>query len=153
MDETRILEAISTLGKRFDGLETRFDGLETRFDGLETRFDGLGTRLDGQERRSVGLESRFDGLERKYDEKTAELHRHFDVVSESLHADVRLVAEGIAALSERQDRFELEVRRDFVATRALLEPPARNIDRRVSHLEEDVEDLRGRVGRLEGGGS
>lgn len=126
MDETKILDAIAALGGRFDGLEGRFDGLERRF--------------EAQEGRQAALEVKFD-----------DLHRHFDVVSESLHGDIQLVAEGVMALSERQDRFEVAVREEFVATRALLEPPTRAIGRRVSHLEEDVDDLRGRVGRLEAG--
>lgn len=107
---------------------------------LGGRFDGLESRFETQEVRQAVLESKFD-----------DLHRHFDVVTESLHGDIQLVAEGVSALSERQDRFEVALHQEFVATRSLLEPPTRAIGRRVSHLEEDVDDLRGRVGRLESG--
>lgn len=140
MDETKILQAVEVISGQLERVQHRLDGLEGRFDGLEGRFDGLEARFETQEGRQGALESKFD-----------ELHRHFDVVTESLHGDIQLVGEGLSALSERHDRFEVAVHQEFLATRALLEPPTRAIGRRVSHLEEDVDDLRGRVGRLEAG--
>lgn len=53
-----------------------------------------------------------------------ETRRHFDVVAESLGADIRAIAEGHAGLVERLDQFEQEVRRDF-----------RRLDRRLLRLE------------------
>ena len=76
--------------RRFDRLEGRFAGLEGRFDGLETRFDGLATRLDGAEER---------------------LRRHFTVVVESIHDDMRIFAEAIGLNSERLGDHEGRLRK------------------------------------------
>ena len=53
-----------------------------------------------------------------------ESRRHFDVVGESLRADVRAIAEGHVGLVERLDRFQQEVRRDL-----------RRVERRLLRLE------------------
>jgi hypothetical protein len=50
--------------------------------------------------------------------------RHFDVVAESLRADIRLIAEGQVALTERMDAFESRTERAIA-----------NLDRRVLRLE------------------
>jgi hypothetical protein len=50
--------------------------------------------------------------------------RHFDVVAEGLRSDVRAIAEGHVTLSDKLDRFQDEVRREF-----------RRVDRRLLRLE------------------
>ena len=61
------------------------------------------------------------GETHRYFEETC---RHFDVVAESLRADIRAIAERHAGLVERLDQFQQEVRRDF-----------RRVDRRLLRLE------------------
>ncbi|HSE95171.1 MAG TPA: hypothetical protein VLD61_04730 [Methylomirabilota bacterium] len=43
-----------------------------------------------------------------------EMRRHFDVVAEGLHGDIRLVAEGVTVLSERVDRLESNLREEIL---------------------------------------
>jgi archaellum component FlaC len=90
--------------RRFDRLEGRFDGLETRFDGLETRFDRLETRVDG-------LETQFDGIRSEIQHSEERLRRHFSVVVESIHDDVRILAEAIGLNSERLGDHEKRLRK------------------------------------------
>jgi hypothetical protein len=66
-------------------LKTDMDG---RFHDLRTEMDGgfrdLRTEMDG----------RFRGLETRITEAAAETRRHFDVIAESLRAEMRLRLEG-----------------------------------------------------------
>ena len=81
----------TSVNARFDTVESRFDSLDSRFDTLESRFDTLESRFDT-------LESRFDTLESslaaRIDDAKADMKRHFDIVAESTHDDVRIIAEG-----------------------------------------------------------
>jgi len=54
----------------------------------------------------------------------AETRRHFDVVGEALLGKIQLVAEGLAGLDDRVERFRGEVHENFA-----------NVDRRFFHLE------------------
>ncbi len=96
--------------RRFDTMERRFDAMEQRFGGLEQRFDGLEQRFDG-------LEQRFDGLERTMVDKNelassaAETRRHFDVVAESIRADVRLFADPIRGHTDQLNQHETRITR------------------------------------------
>jgi len=92
---------------RLDTLESRFDILESRFDSLDSRFDSLDSRFDTLESRFDTLESRFDTLESslaaRIDDAKADMKRHFDIVAESTHDDVRIIAEGLVALNAKVD--------------------------------------------------
>jgi hypothetical protein len=57
-------------------------------------------------------------------ESAQETRRHFDVVAEGMRSEVRVIAEGHTMLSEKLDRFQDEVRREF-----------RRVDRRLLRLE------------------
>ena len=76
------------------------------------------------------IDSRFD-----------ETRRHFDVVAEGMRAEVRLVAEGVAALAERADRLEHNLREEIRETRrdltSLLTASYTDLNRRVRRLEGD----------------
>ena len=96
-----------TLESRFDPRDSRLDTLESRFDILESRFDSLDSRFDSLDSRFDTLESRFDTLESslaaRIDDAKADMKRHFDIVAESTHDDVRIIAEGLVALNAKVD--------------------------------------------------
>ena len=97
----------TSVNARFDTVESRFDSLDSRFDTLESRFDTLESRFDTQESRFDTQESRFDTLESslaaRIDDAKADMKRHFDIVAESTHDDVRIIAEGLVALNAKVD--------------------------------------------------
>lgn len=78
-----------------------------------------------------------------------ETRRHFDVVAESLRADLRRVAEGVLNVDEKLGRFREEVRVEFDEVKAMIKFSYAELDRRVRTLEDAVLSLRERVGRLE----
>jgi len=67
----------TSVNARFDTVESRFDSLDSRFDTLESRFDTLESSLAA-----------------RIDDAKADMKRHFDIVAESTHDDVRIIAEG-----------------------------------------------------------
>ena len=95
----------------------RFDALDARIDGVETT---LGARIDTVEAGLVDLRHHVDAT-------AAETRRHFDVAAAALRSTIVVVAEGVAALDERTDRFRNEVREEFA-----------KVDRRFLHLEVRV---------------
>lgn len=96
-------ELISYLDVHFQAIEGRFQAMEGRFQAMEGRFDAM--------------EKRFDAVE--------ESIRHTDIKVEALRGDIRLVAEGVAAVNEKLDRFKLQV-----------EESQERLDRRVTRLEQ-----------------
>ena len=77
-------------GEAIDGLRTDLRDVEVR---LSTRIDGLRTELRAEmAHMRAELRSEFrDGL--------AENRRHADVLVEAVRDDIRMVAEGVAALT------------------------------------------------------
>lgn len=63
----------------------------------------------------------------RIDATAAETRRHFDVVGEALRSNIVVVAEGLAVLDEKVERFGGEVREEFI-----------KVDRRFLHLEARV---------------
>ena len=68
----------------FRGLQTEFRGLRTEFEGLRTEFEGLRTELLG---------TIADSEQR--------MRTHFDVVTESLRDDIKLIAAAFDSLARR----------------------------------------------------
>ena len=84
-----------------------------------------------------------------------EIKRHFTVLTEHLDSKITLLAEGQVALgdrlSRRIDNLEQRLKEDSEETRALIRLSYAQLDRRVSSLENDVSELRERLGKLESG--
>ena len=60
----------------------------------------------------------------------AETRRHFEVIADSLRAEIQVVAEGFSTLDEKVDRFRNEVHQEFS-----------KVDRRFLHLDARIAAL------------
>lgn len=84
------------------------------------------------------------------DQETAdEIKRHFNVVAEGLRSDIRALAEGLGANTDRLDRlemrfdgfenrfdgFENRVTAEFTETRAMIRLSYGELERRIVRLE------------------
>lgn len=84
------------------------------------------------------------------DQETAdEIKRHFNVVAEGLRSDIRVLAEGLGANTDRLDRlerrfdgfesrfdsFESRVTAEFTETRAMIRLSYGELERRIERLE------------------
>lgn len=88
-------------------------------------------------------------LRRILESSAAETRAHFDVISEGLRAEVRLVAEGVTSVGERVDRLSADIKEEFTEVRSMIRFSHAELDRRLNSLETSVSDLQARVERLE----
>jgi chromosome segregation ATPase len=107
-------ELISYLDARFQAIDARFEAIETRFQTFEGRFKAM--------------EDRIEALETTI--------RYTDIKVEALRSDIRLVAEGVAAVNEKLDAFRVEVAREFEQVKAENRSSYAQLERRVTRLEQ-----------------
>jgi chromosome segregation ATPase len=101
-------ERVETLSMRVGGLGERVDALSMRVDGLGERVETLGTRVDELNERVDRLNADVSELRMELrtgfialTERVDEGRRHSQVLFESIHEDVRMIADGIVHLSAR----------------------------------------------------
>jgi archaellum component FlaC len=87
------------LGGRIDGVERR---LTLRIDGIDARIDGIDAKIDR-------VDSKIDRVEAtlrvEMGKMREDMRRHFEIATESLRDDVRIIAEGLIALGAKVDRL------------------------------------------------
>ena len=89
-------------------------------------------------------------------EDREDIKRHFSVVAEGLRSEIRAIAEGVGANSDRLDRFDGRLDRmesrmveEFGEIKAMIRLSFGELDRRIRSLEGDVNALRARLEKLE----
>jgi hypothetical protein len=91
---------------------------------------------------------------RHFDTSVSETRRHFDVAVEQMEKRFDLLAESVTGLKVEllQTRTSLDekIERSALETQAMIKFSHRELDRRMTALEEAVSDLQSRVERLEG---
>jgi hypothetical protein len=94
-----------------------------------------------------------EDLRRLFEGAVSEMRRHFDVSTEDVKREVRIVAEGLTRLDQKLDRTAVDIRGEmrsgFADTQAMIKFSHAELDRRLRSLEESVTDLQSRVERLE----
>lgn len=105
---------------------------------VERRFAELATSIEDSRRESRGrfdqVDRRFDQVDRRFDRLEADV-QHAHVRIESLEGKVQLVAEGVANVDEKLERFRVEVRDELKGVRAELRQSYRHLDQRITALE------------------
>ena len=89
MTRSEYQELIEFLGKKFDAIDRRFDAIDRRFEAIDRRFDAIEERLT-----------------------------RVEVTQEQDRDLIKAVAEGVANVNERLDRFQEEVASEFRAVRS-----------------------------------
>jgi chromosome segregation ATPase len=142
MTRSEYQELVEFLGKKFDAIDRRFEAIDRRFDAIDRRFDALEGRVT-----------------------------RVEVTQEQDRDLIQAVAEGVASLSERLDRFQEEVSSEFRAIRSEMSAGFTSVwaefgtvrsemsagftsvreemSLGFSEQRELIERLDGRVGRLE----
>jgi hypothetical protein len=123
MDQENLAPLIEFIGKKFDQVDQRFEVIDRRFEEVATK---------GEVRA-----------------RQAETRRHFDVVAEGLRGQMLLLAEGVATLDEKLNRFREEVAGEFKEMKGMVRISYAELDRRIQGLESNYAALNERVGRLE----
>jgi hypothetical protein len=120
------------LGALRDDVSREFGTLRQDFGTLRGEFGTLHGEFGT-------LHGEFGALRQEVRDSAAETRRHFDVVAEYLRHDIRGIAEGVIALSERVARLgsglSAEMNERFAATHAVVRVAFQEVRR-------DIEDFR-----------
>ena len=134
-----------TLGAFRDDVRRGFGTLREEFGTLRQEVGTLGQEV-GTLRQEVGtlgqevgtLRGEFGALRQEVRDSAAETRRHFDVVAKDIRHDVRGLAEGVIALSERVDRMGTDIRGEmnerFAATHAVVRVAFQEVRRDIGDL-------------------
>ncbi len=88
-------------------------------------------------------------LDPKFTEFREDIIHRFHVISEDVISKVQLVAEGVANLNEKLDRHTDENKGEHKDILAAIKFSYAELDRRITALETEMEDLKRRMDRIE----
>ena len=120
-------------------LQEQFQEIRQRFETAEGQIGGLREEVGGLREEVGGLREEVGGLR----EESQEGIRHTHVLLEDVQSTVRLLAEGVAGVTERMDRLEHDLHKKLDEQWSMVVNPIRDLHHRVTHLEE-VENRRTR---------
>lgn len=131
-----------------DQLLARFEERFATREELNARFEEARQHTDARfEEAKQHTDARFEESKRHTDTRFEELKRHTQVLYESTRDDIRQIAEGYVALSERMDRSELEMKtmmtEGFGRLELLIRAGFTRLDdheQRILRLEERMAD-------------
>lgn len=83
------------------------------------------------------------------DAQVEEIKRHFGIVAEALHSNIRQIAEGHLNIRHELQEIRDEFRDEFKEMRALMRLSFSQLDQRIRTLETDISALKARMDRLE----
>jgi len=99
------------------------------------------------------IDQRVDGLDKKVDQFKDEIIHRFHVISEDVISQVKLVAEGVMNLDEKFTReiaiFRKENEQAHEEIKAMIKFSYAELDRRISTLEIEVQELKRRMDQIE----
>ena len=87
------------------------------------------------DKRFEAIDGRFEAIDRRFGELEDRIHA-VHVVVEDLGSRIRAVAEGVAQVSERLDRFQEQVRAEFQDMRLMVRLSYSDLDRRLAAVEK-----------------
>jgi predicted nucleic acid-binding Zn-ribbon protein len=126
---------------------------------LEEMKTSIVKQATGLEDLKASMEERFAQQDARMEERFAQQDKRFEqveattyktqVLLEAMNDKVKLVAEGVTGVSERLKAFQADTARRFEEIQSELKPYYRNVNGRLSHLEDEVPALERRVTALE----
>ena len=123
--------------ERFDGVDERFDGVDKRFDRVDERLDAMDVRFDAMDARFDAMDARFDAADERADAFDERLRR-VEILGEDTRHLLEVVAEGVAGVAHTLEAFRVEVAAGFREQREFTQTLFRELDRRVTRLEEGL---------------
>jgi tetrahydromethanopterin S-methyltransferase subunit G len=127
--------------------------LDPKFSKIDQRFDQMDRRLEHHDTRFEQIDQRMDGLDKKVDQFKDEIIHRFHVISEDVISQVKLVAEGVINLDEKFTReigiFRKENEQAHEEIKAMIKFSYAELDRRISILETEVQELKRRMDQIE----
>lgn len=141
------------IDQRFEQIDHRFEDVDRRFEQMDRRFDQMDRRFGEADQRFENLDRRINGLDNKVDQFKEEIIHQFHVISEDVISQVKLVAEGVMNLDEKftqeMTQFRKENEQAHQEIMAMIKFSYAELDRRISTLEIEVQELKRRVDQIE----
>jgi chromosome segregation ATPase len=153
-----ILEALQefsnkALDPKFEKIDQRFEKIDQRFENIDQRFEMIDQRFEKIDQRFEKADHRMNDLDHKVDQFKEETIHQFHVISEDVISQVKLVAEGVMNLDEKFTRemtqFRKENEQAHQEIKAMIKFSYAELDRRISTLESEVNELKHRVDQIE----
>jgi len=141
MTKKEFLELLNEFSERT--LDAKFKRIDSRFEQIDKRFEQVDKRL-GE------IDKRFEKVDSRFTEFREDITHQFHIISEDVISKVKLVAEGVASLNEKLDRHIEENRREHNEIMAAIKFSYAELDRRITTLEAEMEDLKHRMDKIEG---
>jgi archaellum component FlaC len=132
-----LLEEFSkkTLDPKFEKIDSQFAEVNSQFEKIDDRFEKI--------------DSRFAQIDSRFIEFREDIIHQFHVISEDVISKVQLVAEGVANLNEKLDRHIDENQREHKDILAAIKFSYAELDKRMTVLETEMEDLKRRMDKIE----
>jgi chromosome segregation ATPase len=127
--------------------------LDPKFAKIDQRFEKIDQRFEKVDQRVEQIDQRMNGLDKKVDQFKDEIIHRFHVISEDVISQVKLVAEGVMNLDQKFTReiaiFRKENEQAHEEIKAMIKFSYAELDRRISTLEIEVQELKRRMDQLE----
>jgi len=116
---------------------------------LDPKFKRIDSQFERIDKKLGEIDSRFGKVDSRFAEFREDLTHQFHIISEDVISKVKLVAEGVASLNEKLDRHIDENRREHSEIMAAIKFSYAELDRRITTLEAEMEDLKRRMDKIE----
>jgi len=127
--------------------------LDPKFTKIDQKLEQIDQRFGQDDKRFEQMDRRIDGLDKKVDQYKEEIIDQFHVISENVISEVKLVAEGVMNLDEKFTREMASLRKEneqaHKEIKAMIKFSYAELDRRISTLETEVQELKRRVDQIE----
>jgi chromosome segregation ATPase len=116
---------------------------------LDPKFRQIDSRFEQVDKKLGEIDRRFEKVDSRFTEFRGDITHQFHIISEDVISKVKLVAEGVAILNEKLDRHIDEDKREHKDILAAIKFSYAELDRRITTLEAEMEDLKRRMDKIE----
>jgi len=147
MTKKEFLELLNEFSERT--LDPKFKRIDSQFKQIDSRFEQIDRRFEQVDKKLGEIDSRLEKVDSRFAEFKKDIVHQFHIISEDVISKVQLVAEGVANLNEKLDRHIDENRREHNEIMAAIKFSYAELDRRITTLEAEMQDLKRRMDKIE----
>ena len=93
------------LDEQFTRMDEQFARMDERFEKVDERFEKVDEQFARMDERFARMDERFEKVDERFEKLEDEVHRN-RIVTEGLRDDLRQVADGVAANTERLEKLQ-----------------------------------------------
>lgn len=127
--------------------------VDPRFAKMDKQLEQIDRRFERNDQRLEQVDRHMNGLDEKVGRFNEEIIHQFHIISEGVISQVKLVAEGVMNLDEKLSReitsFRKENEQAQQEIKAMIKFSYAELDRRISTLETEFQELKRRVDQIE----